>query len=117
MNFTELKRTAKKKALNAYCWVENHKTHIKYGAIVVGSAIVGGYLGRDKGRKEGFDAGRKFQLDVDEMYLDHHMDKGLIVENYDHDSLEAKDAFYEALDASNAEVENYIQNHMNQKKR
>ena len=108
MTFTKIKKAAKMKALKAYNWVDEHKGAIKAGGLIVGGAVLGGYIGRKKGRDEGIEAGQKFQCSIDEMYIDNLIKKDLIVENYDHNLLEAKDAYYEKVEAANKEVDDYI---------
>lgn len=116
MTFTEFKKAAKMKVLNAYNWVDEHKGVIKAGVMVAGGVIVGNYAGKKKGRLEGVEAGRAFQHDVDELYLQNQLTKGLVIENYDHNSLEARDKYDEQIKAANDEVNTYIQARLNQKR-
>lgn len=115
MNFTEIKKSAKMKVLKAYNWVDEHKDLIKIGAIAVGGAAVGNYVGKRKGRVEGYEIGSEIQKVLDETSVEMQIERGLLVENYDHSSLEAKDQYLDDICQANKDAEEYLRNKITKK--
>lgn len=115
MKFTEIKKSAKMKVLKAYNWVDEHKDLIKIGAIAVGGAAVGNYVGKKKGRVEGFEIGTGMQKVLDEASIDMQIERGLLVENYDHSSLEARDQYIDDICQANNDARVYLRNKITKK--
>lgn len=116
MKFTDVKRATKTKALNVVCWIDNHSQAIKTGALFIVGAAAGAYVGTKSGRLEGMKVGAKYQCALDMASTDNMINKGLLVENYDHDSLEARDEYYQKVDETVTEAHDYVNKQINLKR-